>query len=207
ATGLGVADTLLQLRSHQVRQGPLALADLRLDTLPAGQADQHDVARVDLDPLGSLLAALAHYLPAVNQRVHHVAGAVEEAGVDEGDTGAGSLDAGFQVDRSAALFVHDAHLDGVFRQAEQLLDATEQLVGEGDFVRAVHLGFDDVDAAGARVALALQVMHGDQAGADGVHDAFRDLAAVFEQDGRVGHQVADITDEQQRAAVQGQLLA
>ena len=32
--------------------------------------------------------------------------------------------------------------------AEGVLDALEQLHGEGDFLRAVHLGLDDVDAAG-----------------------------------------------------------
>ena len=31
------------------------------------------------------------------------------------------------------------------RQAEQILDAREQLAREGHFVRAVHLGLDDVD--------------------------------------------------------------
>ena len=38
------------------------------------------------------------------------------------------------------------------RQAEQLFDAAEQLVGERHFLRAVHLRLDDVDRAGARIA-------------------------------------------------------
>jgi hypothetical protein len=50
-----------------------------------------------------------------------------------------------------------------FGQAEQLLDAAEELVGEGHLGRAVHLGLDDVDAAGAAVAMpALQVAHRDR---------------------------------------------
>ncbi len=54
-----------------------------------------------------------------------VAGAVEEAGVDEADALGGVLDAGLEVDRGAALLVHDADLHGVFRQSEHLLDFAE----------------------------------------------------------------------------------
>ncbi len=43
----------------------------------------------------------------------------------------------------------------VLRQAQQLLDAAKQLVGERHFGGAVHLGLDDVDAAGAAVADAV----------------------------------------------------
>ncbi len=50
-------------------------------------------------------------------------------------------------------------------------------------------------------------MLGDQAGEHAVHDPFGNLAAVFQQDRRVGHQVTDVADEQQRAAVQLQLAA
>ena len=35
------------------------------------------------------------------------------------------------------------------RQAEHVLDAVEQLDGEGDLLGAVHLRLDDVDRAGA----------------------------------------------------------
>ena len=44
------------------------------------------------------------------------------------------------------------------RQAQQLLDAAEQLAGEGHFGRAVHLGLDDVDEPRARVADAVLAM-------------------------------------------------
>ncbi len=75
----------------------------------------------------------------------------------------------------------------------------------------MHLGLDDVDRALARVAqtvgtVALQVVQCNRGGDDGVHDALGDLAlralGVGVQDGRVGHQVADIAQEHQRAAVQ-----
>src|SRR5690606_3665307 len=134
--------------------------------------------------------------------VHLVTGTVEEAGVDEGDAVLGSADASLEVDAGAALFVHDADLEGVARQTDKVLDAAEQLVGEGHFGRAVHLRLDNVDAAGARVALALEVVLGDQAGNHAVEDALGNLVAFAVDDCRVGHQVTDVTDEQQRTAVQ-----
>ena len=76
-----------------------------------------------------------------------VAGAVEEAGVDEDDAVLRGADAGLEIDGGAALLVHDAHLDGVARQAQSVLDPVEQVVGEGHFLRPVHLGLHDIDAS------------------------------------------------------------
>jgi hypothetical protein len=54
----------------------------------------------------------------------------------------------------------------------------------------------------------LQVVQRDGGGDHRVHDAFGDLLAVVApQDGRVGHQVADVAHEQQAAAVQRHVLA
>ena len=75
----------------------------------------------------------------------------------------------------------------------------------------MHLGLDDVNRALARVAdgvlgAALQVVHGNGGSDHGVQNAFRDLALlaffVGVQNRRVAHQVADIAQEHQRAAVQ-----
>jgi hypothetical protein len=55
----------------------------------------------------------------------------------------------------AAFLVHHAHLDRVARQPEQVFHRIEQIVGEGAFLRPVHLGLDDIDAAGAAVARRL----------------------------------------------------
>ncbi len=192
-----MADLLLEHGCHQVRHGPHALADLRLAAQAAGQADQYVVALVGLDPRGGFHVALAQHRSGFHAGVHLVAGTVEESGVDERHAVLGRGDTGLEVCAGAALLVHDAHLQGVARHVDQVLDATEQLVGEGDFLRPVHLRLDDVDAAGARIALALEIMLGDQAGEHAVHDAFRDFAAVFQQDRRVGHQVTDVADEQQ----------
>jgi hypothetical protein len=80
-----------------------------------------------------------------------VARAVEESRVDENDALTRRADAFFQIDRGSALLVHDADLDRVALKAERLLDAPEQFGGRRDFFRAVQLGLDDVDAAGAAV--------------------------------------------------------
>ena len=136
-----------------------------------------------------------------------VTGAVEEAGVDEHNALAGGLDAGFQVDGGATLFVHDADFQGVARQAQHVFNAAEQLGGERHLFRTVHLRLNDVDRTGAGVlaaGVAVQVVHGDQAGDRCVHDAFRHFVAVLVQDRVVGHQVADVANEQQGATVQGQ---
>jgi hypothetical protein len=136
---------------------------------------------VGLDPGAGLHVALAHHRAGVHGGVHLVAGAVQEAGVDEGHAAGGGGDAGLQVDAGAALLVHDAQLDGAVGQAQQLLDAAEQLAGKGHFGRAVHLGLDDVDASpcascGCRWRRGLQVVQGDGGGDHGVQDAFGDLA-------------------------------
>ncbi len=118
------------------------------------------------------------------------------------------MDAGGKVGRGAAFLIHHAHLHGVTGQAEQVFDRIEQVVGKGALFRPVLLGLDDVDAAVAAVAVLAQpgpVMRADRAGDDGVHDPFRNLAAIGQQDRRIGHQMADIADEQQAAARQGEI--
>ncbi|MNQ48223.1 hypothetical protein D3C85_620950 [compost metagenome] len=205
--GPGVGDFLFEHGGHQIRHGPHALADLRAAAQAAAETDQHVVALVGLNPRRALHVALAQHRPGFHGRVHLVAGAVEEAGVDEGHPRAGGGDAGLEVDAGAPLLVHDAHLQGVARQLQEVFDTAEQLVGEGHFERAVHLRLDDVDAAAARVAAALEVMQGDQAGHHPVENAFGDLAAFAVENRRVAHQVTDVAHEQQRTAVQGQVAA
>ena len=85
---------------------------------------------------------------------------------------------------------------------------SNSLFGESHFGRTMHLGLDDIDAARAAVALfPANVVQRHQAGYDRIHDAFADLAAIGQQDGVAGHQVADIADEQQAAARQGDFSA
>src|SRR3546814_1255486 len=70
------------------------------------------------------------------------------------------------------------------------------------FVGTMHFGLDDVDGARARVALFFQIVDGDQRCEDGIEDAFGYFIARFVEDGRIGHPVADVADEHQRAAMQ-----
>jgi hypothetical protein len=59
-------------------------------------------------------------------------------------------------------------------------------------------------------AVALQVVQGDGGGDHGVHDAFGNFALLalgVPQDGRVGHQVAHVAHEHQRAAMQAHFAA
>ena len=80
-----------------------------------------------------------------------VARAIEEAGVDEADASRGRRDAGHEIRARTPLLVHDAHFHRVLRQAYRLLDAPEDLVGEGDFLGPMHLRLDDIDRTGAAV--------------------------------------------------------
>ena len=89
----------------------------------------------------ALAAAVAlGYLVAMR-----IARPVEEAGVDEDDPVLGLPDAFLEVDRGAALLVHDADLERIPLQAQGVLDTLEQSAGEGHFLRSVHLGLDDMD--------------------------------------------------------------
>jgi hypothetical protein len=71
--------------SPSIGRRPHALADLRLARKPAGEADLDVAILIGRDPVAALHLALAHHRPGPHRRVHLVAGAVEEAGVDEDD--------------------------------------------------------------------------------------------------------------------------
>ena len=139
--------------------------------------------------------------------MHFIAGTIEKAGVDECDTCCGFLQTGFQIGRCATLFVHDAQLDGVFVQPQQGFNATKQFHSKGHFFRAVHFGFDDIHRACARVThglsgRALEIMQRNGHCDDRIEYAFRDFLAFGSQNRRIRHQVAHITQEEQRAAMQ-----
>ena len=146
-TGQRVGDFLRHHGGHQVGHGPHAFADLRLAAQPAGQADLHVVFLVRCNPGAAFHVPLADHRAGLHGGVHLVAGAVQKAGVDEGHARAGGGDAGHQVGAGAALFVHDAELDGAVFEAQHFFNPAKQLGGKRHFSRAVHFGFDDVDAA------------------------------------------------------------
>ena len=64
---------------------------------------------------------------------------VHEAGVNEDHTLGDSLDGGIQVDGGTTLLIHQADLQGVVRQTQQLLHISEQLISESSLIRAVLL--------------------------------------------------------------------
>ena len=121
-----------------------------------------------------------------------VAGAVEEAGIDEEDALAGGMDRGLEVGRSPPLLVHDADLDAVGLEAKHRLDAAEDIAGELHFVRPVHLGLHHIDRAGGGVDLVAQRAEG---GDGRIHQPFADRLAGRIEDGIGGHQVTDIADQ------------
>ena len=139
-----------------------------------------------------------------------VAGAIQEAGIDKDHPFADGADAFLEVDGGAPFLVHDADFQGIPRHAEGVFHPAEQVIGKGRFLRTVHLRFDDIHRPGAAVtefALALEVMDGNQTGDQGIENAFRHLGPVPVQHRVVGHQVADVTDQEQTAPRQGQLTA
>ncbi|MNL06532.1 hypothetical protein D3C87_1271700 [compost metagenome] len=134
--------------------------------------------------------------------MNFVARAVEEAGIDEDDPVFCRANAFLEVDRGAAFLVHDAHFHGVRRHADKLFGPRENLVGEGDFLRPVHLRLDDIHGTGTGIlatAGGADIVKRNQRCDDGVHDAFRHLAAILVNDRRIGHEVTDITHQHQGA--------
>ncbi|MCY1297111.1 hypothetical protein D9M70_465380 [compost metagenome] len=152
-----MGNLLLEHRCHQIGHGPHALADLGVAGKAAFEADIDVPVFVRADPGSLLHVALADHRAGFHRGMDLVAGAIEEAGVDEDDALAGSADAFLEVDRGAALLVHDAHLHGVGGHAERLFDAREDLAGKGDFFRSVHLRLDDIHRSLAGVHAAAAV--------------------------------------------------
>ena len=139
-----------------------------------------------------------------------VAGAVEEAGIDEKHPIGRRRDAGLEIDRGPPLLVHDAHLQRVPRQAQHVLDAGEKRVGKRDFVRPMHFWLHDIDrtvAAVARTRDTLEIMDRDQRGDRRIQNGFGDLIAGLVEH-RIGFDVmADIAHQQQAAPMQGHRCA
>ena len=94
------------------------------------------------------------------------------------------------------------------RQTQQLLNVCEQLISECSLIRAVLLRLHNVNRTGTGVltcVVLVQARDCTSSGDDGIHDALEDLLAVAVEDGRVLHQVADVTDQVQGTTVQGDL--
>ena len=80
---------------------------------------------------------------------------------------------------------------------QDIFDASEQVTGQCHFIRAVHLRFDDIDRASARITIRsapLQIVHRSERRYQAVKKTFWNLRALAVQH-RVGaHMVANIAD-------------
>src|SRR5690606_38961615 len=138
---------------------PHAFTDLGTTTQTALQADLNVVALVGRLPVSLFHVGLAHYGASLHASVNFVASTVQKARVDEHNALGGLGNGCLQVHAGAALFVHDAQLDGVGSQTQQAFHAVKNFAGKSHFVRTVHFGFDDVQRAAARVFLQFQIAH------------------------------------------------
>ena len=100
-------------RAHLVGHGPHAFADLAVPGQPGLEADAHVPIFIRRDPTRGFDLGLRNHGARFHVRVQLVAGAIEEARVDEDDAFARDANAFFEVDRRAALLVHDADLERV----------------------------------------------------------------------------------------------
>ncbi len=206
-----MADFLRQHVRHLVGRSPHAFADLGMARQPIDQADIDVPVFIGLDPGLRFHVVLADHRSGFHRGVDLVAGAIEEAGVDEHD----ALRARFWmqalrltvVRRSSSMmptFMVFAASDSIFSTRPNSSHRQRDLVG------AVHLRLDDIDRAVAAVAqlrIALQVVDREQAGDGGIEHAFRNFLAVGVEHGIGEHVMADIAHQHQAAAVQLELLA
>ena len=203
-------DLLLEHGRHQVGHGPHALADLRMAGKSALKTDIDIPVLVGANPGGLFHVALADHRTGFHRGVDFIAGAVEEASVDEDDAFLGGTYCFLQVHRGAAFLIHDPHLDGVRLHTEQHLDPSKQLGSECYLFRTVHFRLDHIHGSGAGIHMAAvwsYIMERSQRGNRRIHNAFGNLIALLVEDGRIGHQMADIAHQHQRASRYRQRLA
>ena len=123
APASGCADFLLQHRRHQIRHRPHSLSDLGVTGKAARQPDIDIPVLVGLEPGLSSHLGFADHRPGLHGGVDLVAGAIEEAGIDEDKRDLRRADAFLEIDRGPPLLVHEADLDGVARQTQHVLHA------------------------------------------------------------------------------------
>src|SRR5690606_17341487 len=103
----------LQHAGHQVRHGPHALTDLGTALEATGQTDVHVPVFIGLDPSLLLHITLTYNRASLHGGVDFITGTVQEARVNKDHTVFSCTDTFFQVHRGAALFIHDAHFQGM----------------------------------------------------------------------------------------------
>ena len=193
---------------HFVRHRPHAFADLCVARQSAGQPDVHVPVFVSRYPGLGFHLGLADHGTGLHGGVYLITGSVQETGIDKDHPVGRWTDTFLEVDRSPAFFVHDPDFDSTRVKSESFFDSAKQLDSKGDFFGAVHFWFNDIDRSGSGVlerAVAVQVVQGNETGDHGIHDAFKYLVALSIENSRIGHQVANVSNQHQRAAGQGQV--
>ena len=143
-----------------------------------------------------------------------VAGAIQKASIDEHDPVPRGVDASGEIGARPPFLVHDAHLDRVGRQPENLLDVAEHVDGKGDLLWPVHLRLYDIDAAHAAVADVVvighrgsQVVNGDQRRDGRIEHALRHVVALGRLHGVGVHVMTHVAHQHQAAPRQRQRAA
>ena len=203
--GLRMADLGAQHLGHAVGHRPHPLADLRPPLQPAGQPDIDVAILIGQDPGRGLHLALGQHRAGLHRGMDFVARTVQEPGVDECHPMLGRTDALLEVGRGAAFLVHDAQFHGIARKTQDIFNHVKDFYGKLHLVRPMHLGFDDINGPMGRIAPGLEVVHRDGHRDQRIHQPLADLAPVRVQHRGVGHQMPDIADQHQRAALDGDL--
>jgi hypothetical protein len=180
---------------HLVRLGPHALADLAATGQARCKALIDIVVLIGAEPFGLPHGRLGNHGAGLHRGMNLVARAIEKAGIYERQPVLHRAHAGAQIDRGAPLLVHDADLDRMGRKAQCRFHPREQQVGKSDLGWAMHLGLDDIHAAGPRISQALDLLEIMQGRGDrhhGVEEPLRRLVLAGIEH-RIGqHQMADI---------------
>ncbi len=203
--GHRVADLLRHHVGHPVGRRPHALADLRAARQATAKADADIPVLISGNPGAGLHLRLGDHRAAGHGGVDFVSCAIEKAGVDEHDAPLHRRDARGEIGGGAPLLIHHPHFQRVACKAQQILHRIEQAVGEAAFVRPMHLGLHDIDAARAAVAeaaKAFEVVQRNRAGQDRVQYPLGRFATAGQMHGWRRHQMADIAHEQQGATGQ-----
>src|SRR5262249_27801595 len=103
-----MADLFVEHVRHAVWRGPHALADLRTSAKAAREANRDVALLIALQPERLLHLRFAQHGAAAQRGVDFIAGAVEEAGIDEDDAVAQRVNARREIDRGAPLLIHEA---------------------------------------------------------------------------------------------------
>ncbi len=105
-----------------------------------------------------------------------IARAIQKACIDKAQTLFRRADTFLEIDRRAALLIHDAQFDGIGFKTQHAFNMGENLIRESHFFWAMHFGLHHIDGPCDRIARALgfvQVMLGDQSGDHRIHHAFK----------------------------------